>query len=304
MGPSRKVPDQGAGVTKRATVSDRISVAVYANAETLASAVAAAIAEEACRSIGVRGRFTVALAGGATPRRAYELLSQPPLLGVVPWQGVQVFWTDERCVDVDDPRSNERMVREALLKRVPIPVDRVHPIRCGAGDLEGGADGRLSAKRAAKRRAEAYEALLRGVFQHGEHTGAAGLLHHAGPAGTALDLVLLGVGSDGHTASLFPDTEVLDERRRWAAPVFVRAAAAAGTAAAGEDLWRVTLTVPFINMAASVLFVASGPAKAPIVAEVLEGPPDAGRLPAQLIQPRTGVIRWLLDEAAASLLGK
>jgi len=100
----------------------------------------------------------------------------------------------------------------------------------------------------------------------------------------------------------------LHERRRWVAPVFVRAAAAAGITAGAtagdEDLWRVTLTAPFINMAASVLFMASGPAKAPIVAEVLEGPPDADRLPARLVRPRAGEVRWFLDEAAAALLGK
>ena len=278
------------------------------DSEALATAAAAAIAEEARRSVEARGRFAVALAGGATPRRAYELLAEPPLLGVVPWQGVQVFWTDERCVEGDDPRSNERMAREALLDRVPIPVDRVHPIRCGAGQEERRSDDPRWARQSARRRADDYDALLRRLFQDGDHVGPAGLLHHAGPAGTALDLVLLGVGTDGHTASLFPDSEVLHERRRWVAPVFVRAAAAAGITAGAtagdEDLWRVTLTAPFINMAASVLFMASGPAKAPIVAEVLEGPPDADRLPARLVRPRAGEVRWFLDEAAAALLGK
>lgn len=315
-------------MTRRARVSDRVSVAVYADSEALATAAAAAIAEEARRSVEARGRFAVALAGGATPRRAYELLAEPPLLGVVPWQGVQVFWTDERCVEGDDPRSNERMAREALLDRVPIPADRVHPIRCGAGQEERRSDDPRWARQSARRRADDYDALLRRLFQDRDHVGPGGLLHHAGAAGTALDLALLGVGTDGHTASLFPGTEVLHERRRWAAPVFVPAAAAAGTAAhavadatagttahaaadatgstAADDagLWRVTLTAPFIDMAASVLFMASGPAKAPVVAEVLEGPPDAGYLPARLVRPRAGEVRWFLDEAAAALLGK
>jgi len=315
-------------VTRRARVSDRVSVVVYADAEALSAAVAEAIAEVARRSVESQGRFAIALAGGATPRRAYELLAEPPLLGVVPWQGVQVFWTDERCVERDDPRSNERMAREALLDRVPIPPDRIHPIRCGADRAERGSDDARWAKQCARRSAEEYDALLRRLFQDRDHVGPGGLLHHAGAAGTALDLALLGVGTDGHTASLFPGTEVLHERRRWAAPVFVPAAAAAGTAAhavadatagttahaaadatgstAADDagLWRVTLTAPFIDMAASVLFMASGPAKAPVVAEVLEGPPDAGYLPARLVRPRAGEVRWFLDEAAAALLGK
>lgn len=311
--PGQDVPAQDPGVAGRDLVADRVSVAVYADAEALASAVATAVAEEARRSVEVRGRFAVALAGGATPRRAYELLAEPPLLGVVPWQGVQVFWTDERCVEESDPRSNERMAREALVDRVPIPPDRVHPIRCGTDqERKRGADA-PGAEQVARRSAAEYDASLRRLFQGGDHavssgllhhTGSAGRFHHAGSAGTALDLALLGVGTDGHTASLFPDSEVIHERRRWAAPVFGHAVPGPGSTAGGEGLWRVTLTVPFINMAASVLFVASGPEKASIVAEVLEGPPDADRLPARLIRPPTGTVRWFLDESAATLLSR
>lgn len=300
----------GARIAKSTSMPGRLSVVVHADAERLASAVAAFVAKEARRSIEAHGRFAVALAGGTTPKRAYELLSLPPLVTLVPWEGVHLFWTDERCVGSDDPRSNERMAREAFLDRVPIPPDQVHPMRCGAGGGQDGVEGGLTAEQAARRSADEYESLLRRLFAEADGVGAFGLPYAEGPAGAALDLVVLGLGADGHTASLFPGSQALTDGGRWAAPVFVRTAAAdraagadaAGAGAAGEDLWRVTLTAPFINMAASVLFVVSGPAKAPIVTEVLEGPIDAGRLPAQLIRPRTGMVRWYLDEASAALL--
>ena len=290
------------GMTKSMRTSSGASVVVYPDAESLASATAALIAEEASRSVDVQGCFAMALAGGTTPRRTYALLARPPLVDRVPWESVHVFWTDERCVGPDDPRSNEGMAREELLDRVSVPPDHVHPMRCGVGAKPDEDQGAPPAEQAARRCAEKHEALLRRLFPEAHHAATAGVTNPGVAEGTALDLVLHGLGADGHTASLFPGSDALDEDRRWVAPVFVPAAAAAGATTAGDDLWRLTLTAPFINMAAAALFIVSGPAKAPIVAEVLEGPMEAGRLPAQLVRPRSGALRWYLDEASAALL--
>lgn len=290
------------GMTKSMKTPSGASVVVYPDAERLASATATFIAEEARRSVEAHGRFAVALAGGTTPRRTYALLARPPLVDRVPWESVHVFWTDERCVGPDDPRSNEGMAREELLDRVSVPPDRVYPMRCGVSAEAAKDQGAAPAEQAARRCAEKYDALLRRLFPAAYDAAVGGVTDAGGALGTALDLVLLGLGVDGHTASLFPGSDALSEGRRWVAPVFVPAAAAAGANAAGDDLWRLTLTAPFINMAASALFIVSGPAKAPIVAEVLEGPVEAGRLPAQLVRPRLGALRWYLDEASAALL--
>ena len=204
----------------------------------------------------------MALSGGATPRRTYELLAAPPLQDQAPWDRVHVFWGDERCVPLNDPRSNARMAQAAWLDHVPIPGDQIHPLDCARDPAAA---------------ARQYEAQLREFF--------------AGQP-PRLDLVLLGLGDDGHTASLFPGTPVLEERERWAAAVYVAAA----------DLYRVTLTAPLINQAAMVAFLVAGKSKAGVLQEVLHGPRDPARLPAQLIQPQTGELLWLVDLAAAARL--
>ena len=236
------------------------AVHIHPDAESLARAAARVIAQEACRSVEERGCFAIALAGGVTPKRTYEYLARPPFADLIPWGGTHVFWTDERCVATLDPRSNERMVQEALLDHVPIHPDQIHPMRCGAGGS-----------------AAQYESLLR-TFP-------------------VLDLVLLGLGEDGHTASLFPRSPVLHDEERWVALV------PNGAAGAGEDgMSRMTLTAPFINTAAAVVFLVSGAAKAAVVKQALEGYGDPMELPARLIRPATGTVRWLLDQEAAALL--
>jgi 6-phosphogluconolactonase len=228
---------------------------------------------EARLAVKRTGRFSVALSGGSTPRRAYELLGRPPFADSVPWALTHVFWGDERCVDPSDVRSNERMVREALLDHVPVPGDQVHPVRCSGSAL------------LADEAAEEYEGLLRAH-------------------GPAMDLVLLGLGEDGHTASLFPGADTLDDQGRWVLPTLYDAVG--GTAAAGP-LWRVTLTASYINQAASVLFVVSGKAKAGVLRQVIAeeaipGHPPVNMLPAQMIHPSKGRLRWLVDVEAASEL--
>ncbi len=268
------------------TTSSGSTVSVVPDAESLAVAAAGIIVAAARDAARKGGRFTVALSGGATPGPVYRLLAGPPLMGLVPWDATHVFWGDERCVEPGDPRSNEGTARSTLLDHVSIPAESIHPMRC-AGP-EGGTDPAQN-EAAARRAARDYEEVLRGFFG-------------TGPAG--LDLVLLGLGSDGHTASLFPGSDVLDEQERWvvsslessvAAPVF--GGVGNGT---GELLWRVTLTAPFINRAGLILFLVSGASKAAAVEVAIEGDPDPRKLPAVLMRPAGGRVHWLLDEGAAS----
>jgi len=227
----------------------------------------------ASETIGERGRFLVALSGGSTPRPLYQSLASAAYAPRVDWSRVHLFWGDESCVPLDHPESNYRMTREALIQRVPIPAENVHRIR---GEAEPHAA------------AEEYERVLRGFFGPGDV-----------PA-RSFDLVLLGMGPDGHTASIFPGTPAVDETRRWALAVHV---------VRPRAMWRVTLTTVVLNAAANVTFLVAGADKSARLREVLgdEGDRDEGvdhpLSPAQLIRPAHGEVRWMLDAAAAAGLG-
>ena len=235
---------------------------LFDDPESLSRGAAEFFTAAARNAVAARGRFSVALSGGGTPRRTYEMLAQPPFQDRVDWARAHIFWGDERCVDPDDLRSNARLANEALLRHVPVPAGQVHPMDC------------LPDPREAARR---YEALLKNFFAGGA---------------PSFDLILLGLGENGHTASLFPGAPVLTEAARWVAEVYV----------AEQDLYRLTLTAAFINRAATVAFLVDGAAKAAVVREVLQGPRDPSRLPAQLIHPEPGELHWLLDKAAAGAL--
>ena len=237
-------------------------IKVFANAEELSRGAAEFFALQAKQAHAARGRFSVALSGGHTPERTYRLLSDPALREQVAWKHMHVFWGDERCVPADDPQSNQRLARETLLDRVPLPAAQIHPISCDH-----------SAAEAAAR----YETLLRSFFPDQP---------------PYLDLVLLGLGENGHTASLFPDTAVLDEQQRWVAGLHV----------AGQDFERVTLTAPFINRAATVLFLVTGASKATVLQQVIQGPAAPRDLPAQLIRPLSGKLHWFIDQDANAQL--
>ena len=230
--------------------------------EALSHATAELFTAEARQAVKDRGRFCVALAGGGTPHRTYELLAQQPFRDLVPWQNTHIFWGDERCVPADDPRNNARMACQALLDHVPVPFEQVHPMICNGSPRDAAAE---------------YEALLLGFFAAGR---------------PQFDLVLLGLGENGHTASLFPNTPAVDEQQRWVAEVYV----------AEEGLHRLSLTAPAINQAALVIFLVSGYAKAPILRKVLEETQDLGGIPAKMIKPVDGGLLWLVDRDAASLL--
>lgn len=238
-------------------------IQIYPDVAALNRAAAELFAEQSRQATAARGRFCVSLSGGQTPRSVYELLARPPYRDQVPWARVHIFWGDERCVSADDPRSNYRMTRTALLDHVPIPADNVHPI-----------SGTLPPAESARE----YDQLLRTFF--------------AGQQ-PQFDLVLLGLGENGHTASLFPGTPVLREKERWAREVYV----------AEQDLYRVTLTAPLLNRALVTAFLVAGAGKASVLREVIEGPPDPERLPAQLILPE-GELRWLVEQSASAHLKK
>jgi 6-phosphogluconolactonase len=215
------------------------------------------VAEIGAEAIRDRGRFLVALSGGDTPRPLLERLASPAYAKRLDWSVVDVFWADERCVAPTDERSNHRTARVALLDHVPIPADRVHRI---AGEIDP-----LAA-------ADAYELTLR------EALGKEG----------RLDLILLGIGVDGHTASLFPRHQALTETGRWVVPVHAPA----------DPPWRVTMTLPLINAARHVLFLVIGSEKAAAVRDLQKGEP----LPASMVQPADGSLTVLVDAEAASLL--
>ena len=244
---------------------------VLPNADRLADAAAHRFVDAANTAIEARGEFIAALSGGSTPRRMYARLATEPLVTSLDWSRVHILWGDERCVPPDHESSNYRMVRETLLDHVPLPEANVHRIR--------GEDEPAEA-------AVAYERVLRAVLRT-----------PIGPprttAASRLDLVLLGLGSDGHTASLFPRGAALHPTAQWVAAVHVRAA----------SMWRVTLTATVINAAAEIVFVVSGESKAAMVRKVLGNPDRQHELPAQLIAPSAGRLIWLLDAPAAAQLG-
>jgi 6-phosphogluconolactonase len=244
-------------------MESKAEVVVLPDAEELAHQAARRFAELAREAVASRGRFSVSLSGGSSPGQLYKLLTREPYRTQIPWRQVHLFWGDERCVPPDDPGSNYHLAEGALIAQVPVPAENVHRMR-----------GELAPEAAAR----AYDRELQDFF--------------CGPR-PRFDLVLLGLGEDGHTASLFPGSPLLEEAERLVAP--------ATAVFQDRPAQRITLTLPAINAARQVLFLVSGGAKAQVVQAVLEGP--AGPLPAQWIQPTAGGLTWLLDAAAASVLG-
>ena len=237
------------------------------DATTLARAAADAFLHTARESIAATGRFTVALSGGSTPKAIFKLLAHDHATGanVLSWDKVQIFFGDERHVPPDHPDSNYRMANETLLSKVPIPAGNVHRI-----------EGELNAADAAAR----YESRLRSVFAI------------PGNATPQFDLVMLGMGSDGHTASLFAGSAALEERNALVCANWIEK----------FQSHRITFTFPLINAAAEVLFIAGGADKTTMLRHVLRGDPSGQSYPAQAVHPVNGRLNWLIDEAAAGRL--
>jgi len=239
------------------------SIEVLATAADLFHAVAEEFVRAARTAIGAQGRFTVALSGGSTPKSLYSLLasSYPSFV----WNRVFLFFGDERHVPPTDSESNYRMVKESLLSKISIPSENVFRVPAENPDAAAAASD--------------YEAQLRRFFEL------------KGAEFPRFDLILLGVGPDGHTASLFPDSAALDESSRLVVANW----------AAKYNTYRITFTFPVINRAGEVLFLVSGADKADMLQQVLEGK-STPALPAQRVEPANGNLLWMLDEAAAAKL--
>jgi 6-phosphogluconolactonase len=239
-------------------------IRIFDDLEALSRAAASVFLDSCSEAIRSRGRALIALSGGNTPLELYKLLARPPYADQVDWPHVHVFWGDERCVPPDDPESNYRQANDALLSWVPVPKDHIHRVQ---GEAEPQAA------------ALSYALLLE---------------KYATPplSWPRFDLVLLGMGEDGHTASLFPGS-----------PVVVTAPTAAVTADyQGRPANRVTITPVLLNEARRLIFLVSGQSKSKTLVNVLYGDYDPDLLPAQRIRPVDGELIWMIDRAAASLL--
>ncbi len=239
-------------------------ILIYADLEELSQAAADFFVKLSVEASSSKGGFAVAISGGSTPRRFLSLLTARPRLERVPWTSTHIFWADERCVPPEHPDSNYNLAHEALLSKVPIPKENVHRI-----------EGEENSEKAARD----YEESLRLFF------GTQPL--------PIFDLIILGAGADGHTASLFPGSAAVNERRRIVMPIH----------AEPPKPDRVTLTLPVLNNAIWAIFLASGREKAAVLHEIMEdGNPK--HYPAGLVKPVHGHVTWLVDRAAASLLSE
>ena len=237
-------------------------IKVFPNLDDLSKAAAEYFTKLADKSIRKRGFFSVALSGGSTPKPLYNALVSPDQHGRLDWENTHLFWGDERCVPPNHPNSNYRMVREEMLSNITIPGENIH---------------RVPAELEARMAAFSYEEQLRGFFQ-GEWP--------------RFDLVLLGMGDDGHTASLFPQSAGLNVEQRW----FI------ANYAPELDTWRLTLTKNAINAARHIAVIVVGDSKAEMLVDVLEGEYRPDVTPIQLIAPKNGQLVWFLDQAAAKKL--
>ncbi len=237
---------------------------VYGDAEELARAGAELFVSTAAESISARGRFRVALSGGSTPKRVYELLAVEASRSRVDWEHTDIFWGDERYVPADDPKSNFRMTNEVLLRNVLVPPANVHRVPTEISPPSSAA--------------AAYQDEIRKSFGDSRSF-------------PQFDLIYLGLGSNGHTASLFPRSPALKEMFRLVVDDFV----------AEVNAWRITMSAPLLNRGRTVAFLIQGQEKAQVLRDVMLGPRDPERLPAQLIAPE-GQLLWLVDKAAGALV--
>lgn len=242
---------------------ERGTVQVYPDSEMLAQAAAATFGEVASQATS--GPVFIALSGGSTPKRMGELLASPLYSENLPWNMIEVFWGDERWVPEESDESNSGVARRTFLDHVPAEPGRIHPFPTHLADPQMAA--------------EMYATQIRTVFGETDVV-------------PRFDLVFLGMGDDGHTASLFPGTDAIHETEKLVVAHFVPKL----------DATRLTLTPPVLNAAKRVVFLVGGSGKAEMLAKVLDGPVDVDEFPSQVVRPNDGELIWLVDEAAAAQL--
>jgi 6-phosphogluconolactonase len=230
--------------------------------EALAKAAADKMLGISQQAIERNGRFVIALSGGSTPERLFKLLAKPPYLNQIPWDKTFVFWGDERFVPSDDQRNNSNRAKSLLLNHVPIPAINIHPIPVDLKPEES---------------AKEYEKTIKKLFDK---------------ESPCFDLIFLGLGEDGHTASLFPGTDVVFENKKLVKEVYVEE----------QSMYRITMTPALINQAHNIVFLVEGEKKAKILKTILTEPRQTNKFPAQIIQPEKGNLYWFLDKKAAALL--
>lgn len=244
------------------------NVRILPDSENLALEGAQLFSELATQATDSQGIFSVSLAGGSTPQQMYTVLANQPYQTKIDWARVHFFWGDERCVPPDHPESNYLKAKKTLLDHLPVPPENIH---------------RIPAELPAEKAASAYEEELLKFFTS--------LSIEKAREQTGFDLALLGMGNDGHTASLFPGTTTIHEGTRWVSAEYVDQVAA----------WRITLTPAILNRARQAIFLVSGQAKSYTLPRVLYGSFQPERYPAQIIKPQNNEPIWLVDEAAAAL---
>jgi 6-phosphogluconolactonase len=217
------------------------------------------IADRITGTLRTKDRFTIALSGGSTPKRLHELLAQPPYKETLSWGQLHIFWGDERAVPFEDSRNNAKMAYDTLLDFVPVPASQIHVMRTDIAPEQSAAE---------------YEKILHEYFDNTPYS---------------FDLVLLGMGDDGHTLSLFPGMPIVHEAKALAKAFWLQA----------QDMSRITLTKTIVNKSACVAFLTAGPAKAHALNEVLRGVYNPDLYPSQEIKP-AGELHWFVDEAAAA----
>ena len=235
---------------------------VYKNPDELSHAVAKWIADCIAATLKQQDRFTIALSGSSTPKALHKLLAATPYKEQIDWSRLHVFWGDERAVPFDDDRNNAKMAYDTLLNFVPIPPYHIHVMRTDISPEESAAE---------------YEKILHLYFDQ---------------TPTSFDLVLLGMGDDGHTLSLFPGTAAVHEEKAWTIAYYLKA----------QDMYRITLTKTIVNHAARVAFLTTGTNKAHVLKEVQQGPYNPDLYPSQEIKPVKGELHWFVDAAAAAEL--
>ncbi|MBS1947334.1 MAG: 6-phosphogluconolactonase [Bacteroidetes bacterium] len=245
-------------------------VHIFKTADEFNHAVADWMVDCIAKTLQTKDRFTLVLSGGNTPKALYQLLSTTPYRERINWEKIHFFWGDERYVPFNDNRNNARMAYETLLNHVPVPPSQIHVMQ-----TENISPGKS---------AEEYEKILHQYFPFA--------IHHS--TRTTFDLVLLGMGDDGHVLSLFPGNSVVHEEKKWATSLWLER----------QDMYRITLTKTVVNKSKHIAFLTTGINKAPALKEVLEGQYNPNLYPSQEIKPEHGELHWFVDEAAAELVKK